>query len=294
MRDQMPSLESVQIRQQIHKQGVPTESLEQQRQGWAGYAASLPSVPGTQLKNEVIAGVPCLWVTNQAADADQVIMYLHGGGLVDGSSLTHRELVSRMAQTIGCPIVMVDYRLAPEHPFPAALDDVIGVYEGLLTAKQYRSGQIIFGGDSSGAALEVAALVQLRNQQKPLPRKGFCISGAFDATLSGESMHSRVEIDPMMTLENLLDWQQYFPEALRSDPTFSPVFDELHDLPPILFQVGDHEVWLSDTLRMVQKVNASGGQATLRVWESMWHVWHMYSDLPEAKEAIEEIRDFLV
>ena len=183
---------------------------------------------------------------------------------------------------------MVGYRLAPEHRFPAALEDVVSVCDAFPKDRQY-----ILGGDSSGAGLAIAATAELRNTNKRLPSCVFTISGVFDMTLSGESMVSRKDLDPCLSYEALKAWTKHFADYDLSDPRISPLFGDVTGFPPVLLQVGDHEVWLDDSKRLNEKIHSIGGKAELRIWDSMWHVWHMYAELPEALEAIKEIGDFI-
>jgi acetyl esterase/lipase len=219
-------------------------------------------------------------------------MYIHGGGLIAGSPVTHREFASRLVKRIRRRVLLVDYRLAPEHPFPAALDDVGAVYAD-LTARM-RPGDIVFGGESTGAGLGLAALIRLRDAGRALPAAAFFISGHFDMTLSGESMDSRREVDPFTaqeSLERAIRW--YANGADCTQPLLSPVFADLGSLPPMLLQVGDDEILLSDSVRVAERIRSCGGRVELRVWDAMWHNWPMYVGLPEADGAMEEVSEFL-
>ena len=291
----MPSQASAEMRKHLVKQGVrPGVSLADQRKEWADYAAKVPLVEGTRLQEEIIAGVPCVWIrsADNGSEDRRTILYFHGGGLVDGSPVTHREFASRLARTTELAVILVDYRLAPEHPFPAALDDALAVYRALVSRPH--SGGMVLGGDSSGATLVLSLMVRLRDAGEKLPEKAFTICGAFDASLSGESLQTRADLDPCLSVEELVDWQKHFKGSMDlKSPLLSPLFAELHGLPPLLMQAGDHDLWLSDTLRVAEKIKRSGGTVGLHVWDSMWHVWPMYSGLPEADEAIAEIGRFI-
>ncbi|MBN2233641.1 MAG: alpha/beta hydrolase [Opitutales bacterium] len=284
-----PSKESKTIRQHIHKETGENEApLEDQRKAWIDYAKTQTIDSRVSMSKETIANVPCLWITRSESPKSPTIVYLHGGGLVDGAIVTHREFVSRLVAESGYGALMVGYRLAPEHRFPASLEDVVAVCDAFPIDRQY-----ILGGDSSGAGLAVAATAELRNKNKRLPVCVFTISGVFDMTLSGESMVSRNNLDPCLSFKALTGWTKHFTDYDLSDPRISPLFGAVTGFPPVLLQVGDHEVWLDDSIRLKEKIHSSGGKAELRIWDSMWHVWHMYSDLPEALEAIKEIGDFI-
>jgi epsilon-lactone hydrolase len=289
----MPSPESALVRQTIVRDGVPEGvSIEEERRSWEAHAATLVLAAGTSRRSEEIAGTRCVWVENEPGRDRQVIVYIHGGGLIAGSSRTHGELASRMAAKLRRRILLVDYRLAPEHPFPAALDDVTAVYRGLLA--RLPNQDLVFGADSTGAALALAALLRLRDEGAPLPVAAFFISGHFDMTLTGESMQTRRDADPFTSREALaraIDWYRNGLDPRL--PLISPLFASLQGLPPMLLQVGDDEILLSDSVRLAEAVQRRGGQAELNVWDGMWHVWPMYAELPEADAALREMAEFL-
>lgn len=290
----MPSAESEAIRAQIQKQTAASQSpLHEQRRAWLEYSRTLPLRDDIESKEEVIAGVDCLWLSKSGNASGSVIVYLHGGGLVDGGVLTHREFVARLVGITGYQAVVVGYRLMPEDRFPAPLEDVLSVYSALKSDPRTCREQIILGGDSSGGGLAVSAMIRLHENGKELPVCAFALSAVFDMTLSSPSMTNRDRIDPCLSHAALKDWLQYFKDLDPSDPKLSPIFGDIRGLPPTLLQVGDQEIWLDDSIRMAEKARACGGTVDLRIWEGMWHVWHMYSDLPEAREAIEEIGAFI-
>lgn len=291
----VPSEASERIRTSIWKSRVrPGVTIQQERKEWEDYAARLPLAEGTKIEDELIGGVPCLWVRNETSKSSLVIIYAHGGGLVDGSTVTHREFASRLARGTRVLVLLVDYRLVPEHPLPAALDDMLSVYRALISEKRIAPGKLIMGGDSSGAGLMLSTMIHLRDAGNPLPARAFSISGSFDATLSGESMTTRADVDPLCSYESLVEWQKHFRDQTELDsPLLSPLFADLRGLPPILLQVGDHELWLSDSVRLAGTLKNCGVSAVLKVWESMWHCWPMWTDLPESEEALREIRDFI-
>jgi epsilon-lactone hydrolase len=289
----MASSESQRIRRTIVRDCVPDGiSIQEERGQWAAYAESLELAEGILLRPETISDVPCLWVEHESSQNQSMVMYVHGGGLIAGSSVTHREFASRLVKRIRRRVLLVDYRLAPEHSFPAALDDLVAVYADLIARMQAKD--ITFGGDSTGAGLALAALTKLRDDGRALPAGAFFISGHFDMTLSGDSMDSRREVDPFTSRESLeraIRW--YTNGADCKLPLVSPVFADLSMLPPILVQVGDDEILLSDSVRVAERIRKSGGRAELRVWTAMWHTWPMYVGLPEADGALKEVGEFL-
>jgi acetyl esterase/lipase len=190
-------------------------------------------------------------------------------------------------------VLLIDYRLLPENPVQAPLEDFLAAYRGLLEREEVFPGSIVFGGDSNGAGVVLAALVSLRDAGEQQPACVFSLSGAFDATLSGESMQTRENLDPLLSLEVLEDWQRQLGAANLSASLLSPLFSDLSNLAPVLLEVGDHEMWLSDSLRVAEKIRLTGGEAELHVWDEMWHVWPMYTGFPESDAAIDEVSRFI-
>lgn len=243
----MPSRESIEIRKTIVKDELHADiPIAKRRQEWEEAALRTPLPPGIELEPEVMGEVPCLWVREKQAFDDYVIVYVHGGGLTEGSAVTTREFGARLTTIIRIPVLVVDYRLAPEHPYPAALQDVKTVYKNLLK-QGYKPEQIIFGGDSNGAGLALAALIALRDEGESQPACNFLISAVVDLTFSGESIMSRADLDPFTSKEALIYCANLYTQGadLRS-PLVSPLYADLSGLPAMLIQVGDHEILLSD------------------------------------------------
>lgn len=291
----MTSKISSEIRKTIVKDTLqPDVPLDQKRTEWEQWVLSLPIPSGVEFESVKIAEVPCLWIHPEQSRTDCVILYVHGGGLVEGSAITTRELGSRLAKTTKISILVIDYRLAPEYPYPAALEDVTAVYRTLIDSQSYQPHQIIFGGDSNGGGLALSAILALRDEKRPLPAALFLISPVVDLTFSGESMTTRTEIDPFTSEEVLRHCAQlYAQDEPITNPLISPLFADLSSLPSTLIQVGDHEILLSDSVRLAENAGRAGCQVSLKIWESMWHVWHYFADLPEAQEALEDIRAFI-
>jgi len=290
----MPSKESIEIRKTIIKDTLREDiSLQEERKEWENYALSLPLAEGIELREEIIDGVPCLWVYGEQSRQDQVIVYVHGGGLVTGSPRTHREFASRLVKETQVSVLLVDYRLAPENPYPAGLQDVQAVYRALIK-ERFQPYQIVFGGDSSGGGLALSALVGLRDAGEDVPAGAFFISGVFDCLLSGESMRTRAELDPFTSQEVLANCiRLYAPYADLRSPLISPLYADLTGMPSLLIQIGDHEILLSDSIRLAGKSKQCGVTSYLRVWDDMWHTWPLYADFPEAQGALQEISEFI-
>jgi uncharacterized repeat protein (TIGR03833 family) len=291
----MPSAESKRIRTTLIKdEGSSEVPIEVQRRQWEESVAAVELPPGTVIEATSIAGVPGEWITRSEAARDHALLFLHGGGFTTGSCRTHRELAARLCSTTGWPILLVDYRLAPEDPFPAGLEDVVQVYRGLLT-QGFPSDHLIIGGDSAGGGLALSSVLLLRDRGEPLPAAIVLLSPWLDLSLSGPTIESRAAIDPLVSRSALLACvRDYIGQHDPRDPLISPVFAQLHGLPPLLIQVGDHEVLLSDSTRLTEQAQAAGVDVTLEVWSEMWHVWHGWTaTLPEGQAALERIGEYV-
>ncbi len=254
----------------------------------------LPSVEGASFEPVKAGGVPCEWVFLPNARDDRVVLYYHGGGYIMGSPASHRTLTSRLAEVARCRVLSVDYRLAPEAPFPAAVEDGVAAYAWLLE-NGFSASQIGIAGDSAGGGLTVAALLSAREQGLAMPACAIPISPWVDLTGASETMETRASVDPMVQKDSLVQIAgAYLGGKSSESPLASPIFAELSGLPPLLIQVGDHEVLLGDAQALHEKAMAAGVESTLEVWDDMFHVWHMYrSLLPEGDEAIVRMADYL-
>ncbi len=239
-------------------------------------------------------GVPSEWVTAPEADSTRAMLYLHGGGYVVGSIASHRELAARLSQATSSRVLVIDYRLAPENPFPAAVDDATAAYRWMLE-NGFDSARISIAGDSAGGGLTVAALVALRDAGVPRPALGVCISPWVDMEAIGESMTSRVELDPMVGREGLLDVaKMYLNGADPRTPLAAPLYADLAGLPPLLVQVGTSETLYDDSTLLAERAKAAGVDVTLESWEEMIHIWHFFAPiLPEGQQAIERIGEYV-
>jgi len=242
-----------------------------------------------------INGVPGEWQLPQTGDGGRTILYLHGGGYVLGSPLSHRDMVGAIADAAHARAFIADYRLGPEHPFPAAVEDAVAAYQGLLDSG-IDPARLCIAGDSAGGGLTVAALVAIRDRKLPLPAGGICISPWADLTCSSNSMTSMAEADPMLK-PDALRWMAglYLNGQDPKVPLASPVFADLEGLPPLLIQVGTEEALYDDAITLSRVAHEAGVDATLEVWEGMMHVWHLMAKLiPEGKQAIQAIGAFVV
>ncbi len=239
-------------------------------------------------------GVPGQWVLAPGADPDLRLLYLHGGGFVSGCSDFYVPLAAHISAAANCSVFLPDYRLAPEHPYPAGLEDCIQAYlwlrdTGPSGPAPVRS--IFISGDSAGGNLTLAVLLALRDRGLPLPQAGILLSPFADLTLSGDSIRSQAELDPIMHPKCLPDFVSlYADESELRDPLASPVFGDYTGLPPLLIQVGEFEVIRDDSVMVADRARACGVDVALEVWEGMFHVFQSHDPLlPEAREAIDRI-----
>ncbi len=242
-----------------------------------------------------LGGVPGEWLRPEGADASRALLYFHGGGYVLGSPRSHRHMVAALAAGAGVRAFSADYRLAPEHPFPAAVEDGVAAWRGLLESGVAPERAVI-GGDSAGGGLVVATLIGARDEGLPMPGGGLCISPWTDMTLSGASYRTRAAADPMVTRAQIERWAGVYlgAETDRRHPLASPLFAELAGLPPLLVQVGDAEVLLDDSAALVQAARRAGVDARLAVADEMIHVWHWFDRLLDrAAEGVEEAAAFI-
>ena len=257
--------------------------------------ASVAQAPaGTRVAAADAGGVPAEWVTAAGMAAGRVIMYLHGGAYQLGSPATLRHLVALLSAAAQARAFSVDYRLAPEHPFPAAVDDAVAAYRWLLAAG-HDPASIAIAGDSAGGGLTLATLVALRDSGDRLPAAAVAMSPWTDLALTGESLRTRADADVMIKPAGLQQTAAlYLAGADPGHPYASPLYADLHGLPPILIHVGDAEVILDDSTRFATRARLAGVDVTLEIWDEMPHVFQAFAGLlPEADQAVAQIGSWL-
>ena len=264
------------------------------RAGFEQLGAMFP-VPGDVQCEPVMAGsVKAEWVTAPGSAADRAILYLHGGGYAIGSINTHRSLAASLSQSAKSRVLVIDYRLAPENPHPAAVEDAVASYRWLL--KQGLSPKrLSIAGDSAGGGLTVATLVALRDGKDPLPACAVCLSPWVDLEGTGESMTKLAKVDPMVQKDGLLQLAGlYLAGKDARTPLAAPLYANLSGLPPMLIQVGTCETLLDDASRLAERARKAGVDVTYDPWEGMIHVWQLFAPmLDEGKQAIEKIGAFV-
>jgi len=276
------------------RQPLAELSIEDQRATFEALTSRFQAAADVRCEPVDAGGVPAEWITTPEATDGRVICYLHGGGYTLGSINTHREMISRISRAAGARTLAIDYRLAPENPFPAAVEDSTGAYRWLLSTG-VDPARLVIAGDSAGGGLTVATLVALRDAGEPLPQAVVCLSPWVDLEGLGESMTTKAEADPMVPRQAGLQWAKaYLGDAHPRTPLVSPLYADLTGLPPLLIQVGTAETLLDDSTRLAERAKSAGVDVALEVWDDMFHVWQFFAAmLPEGQQAIDRIGEFI-
>jgi monoterpene epsilon-lactone hydrolase len=296
----VPSEQALRVRTVLVEQVTPSfkglSNVAAMRQLWEVLAARSTPVSDEVAWEPAAAGkVPCEWVHGPTNRSGKAVLFLHGGCYVFGSAATYRELIGRLSLATGMWVLAPDYRLAPEHPFPAALDDALATYRWLLSTGT-KPGSVVIAGDSAGGGLALATLVALRDAGDPLPAAAVLLSPATDLTCSGDSYASRAESDPLFTREQVVTLvANYLASADPASPLASPMYADLAGLPPLLVHVGSDEVLLDDSTRLAERATAAGVNVDLKVWDGMWHEFQRFAGrgVVEAQESIDLIGAFV-
>ncbi|MCW5830307.1 MAG: alpha/beta hydrolase [Deltaproteobacteria bacterium] len=256
--------------------------------------ARLPAPKDATITSTTVGGVPALRLRHNSAKAGRAILYFHGGGYVYLSPLTHRGLGAALSKETGAEVVLLDYRMGPECPFPAAVEDAVAVWKALL-AEGLKPDQAVFAGDSAGGGLTLAAMLELKQSGGPLPAGGVCLSPWTDLAMTGGSIASKAKADPMLTANDLSHFAScYLGGADPRNPLASPLYADLTGLPPLYIQVGSDEILLDDAIRLHEKAEKAGVRSELDVWDEMIHVWQVAVPLvPESREAVAKIGAWL-
>jgi acetyl esterase/lipase len=246
-------------------------------------------------EESTVNNIPSLWIKTPESKNDRVVLYLHGGGYVMGSINTHKGLGCRISRASKSRVLLIDYRLAPEYPYPAALEDSVAAYKWLIDEEGIDPRNIVISGDSAGGGLTAATLLKLRDTGIALPAGGVLLSPWVDLDMTGASIRTKRKVDPIVNASGL-----YFMANLYSgdkdpkNPYISPLYAELNGLPTLLIQVGSAEVLLDDSTRFSEKAKSAGVDVTLDVWGDMIHVFQaMALWAPEGGQAIEKIGAFI-
>src|ERR1700691_5646204 len=282
-----------QIIQMLKAQPIAQPTVEEMRANFEQMAGLFPVAADVKCEPVNTGGVKSEWVTAPGADASRAILYLHGGGYVIGSINTHRALAARLSTAAKARVLVIDYRLAPEHPFPAAVEDSIASYRWLL-AQGIAPARIVVAGDSAGGGLTAATLVAIRDAGLPIPAAGVMLSPMVDLEGLGESMKTKAAEDPIVQKENIGIAKLYLNGKDPRTPLAAPLYADLTGLPPLLIQVGTSETLLDDSTRFVERATRAGVKVTLEQWDRMIHVWQVFAPmLDEGQQAVDRIGEFV-
>ncbi len=287
----MPSPEHEAVVEMVLSAPPGEGTVEESRAGFDAMMTANPIPDDVSIEELSIGDMAADWVSVPDSDASRVILYLHGGGYVIGNNVGYREMASRVARGAKARVLLINYRLAPENPFPAAVDDAVTAYRWLL--EQGMSAQrIMIAGDSAGGGLAIATLVALRDAGDPLPACATAMSPWVDLECTGESCQPGVVDDPMVSMDALAGMaNNYAPTEMRN-PLASPLHANLDGLPPLQVFVGTREILRDDAIRIVDMARAAGVDASLTVGEGLIHVWQLF-DLPESRESMSQVGEFI-
>ena len=242
-----------------------------------------------------VNGIASIWISNPNVVANRVVLYFHGGGYFEGSINSHKGLAARISHASKSKVLMPEYRLAPENPYPAALDDAVKTYKWLLEKEGISPEKVIIGGDSAGGGLTAATLVKLRDLGIPLPAAAVLLSPWTDLDVTGDSMRSKKREDPFIKIGDVF-WMSslYCGDEDPRNPYISPLYADLKGLPPLLIHVGSAELLLDDSTRFAEKAKLAGVDVTLEIWEDMIHVFQAFALwAPEGQKGIDKIGEFI-
>lgn len=291
----MPSVEAERILSELlSAKGAAKSPIAQLRREWIARAEAEPLPEGVKTSAVTAGGVLAEWVEHPDCNSDAVFLLFHGGGYSAGGPATHRRFAAYISQATNMKVMVPDYRLAPEHPFPAGVHDCLSVY-GALLSDGVPARRIAFGGDSAGGGMAASTLLAMREAGVPMPSSLIMIAPWLDLTNSSPSYQSNAENDPSTSHERhaeIAPW--YYDQADPKNPMISPMFADLKGFPPTLLQVGDIEVMIDDSKVFADHAKKAGVEVDLQVWPRMWHIWHQrMPDLPEAREGFDKIGAFV-
>lgn len=291
----MPSVEAERILTELYSaKNAPRPELAERRREWLARAEAAPLPDGIKTSAVTAGGVISEWVEHEDCIDDAVILFMHGGGFVSGAPITHRKLAAHLSKASNMKVLLPDYRLAPEHPFPAGVRDGLSVY-GALLSDGVPARRIAFAGDSAGGGLVTSIVLSLKEVAGPMPASISLLSPWLDLTNSSASYQENAESDPTISHAQHEEVAPiYYDQADPKNPLISGLFGDLAGLPPTLVQVGDIEVMLDEARLFAERAQAAGVTVELDVWERMWHVWQQYvPDVPEAQQAIDKMAAFI-
>jgi len=272
----------------------PTERTLATVRGYLDALVSMePPAPDVSVELITVGGVPAERLMAPGNDPSRTLLYFHGGGYSLGSAKVYRPLAGRLARAFGGTTVVLDYRLAPENPFPAGKDDAVSATRALIR-EMGGPRRVVLGGDSAGGGLALATLLSLRDAGEPLPAAAALLSPWVDLEGTGESVTTRAALDPIISREGLTNLGQlYVGNHDKRDPLVAATYAKLEGLPPLLMQVGTREIQFDDAVTFVEKLRRAGVAIDFEIWEGMLHVFQLFPVLPDAQLAIDRIGSYL-
>lgn len=276
----------------VQRVGNPT--VAEMREGWEKFAGQFPPAKDLRFEPVDAGGVSAEWSRAPGIDESRVVLFFHGGGYNMGSIASYRDFTGRISRASAARVLSVGYRLAPEFPFPSAVDDAVAAYRW-LRRQGVPVDRIILAGDSAGGGLVLSALVALRDAGDALPAAAMCVSPSTDLAKEGQSMRTKADVDPVVRYDTSMA------HALRyvgekgdlKHPLASPLYADLRGLPPLLILVGTNETLLDDSTRIADKARTAGVDVELEIWDDMIHIWPFFAAiLPEGQQAIERMGRF--
>ena len=271
------------------------ERVQKSRDGLEDLAKLIKLPKDVKIQKVDIDGMPAEWISAPGTVEDKVILYLHGGGYISGSINSHRELVSRISRASKARVLIINYRLAPEHLFPAAVEDSTKAYKYLIETQKINPINIIIAGDSAGGGLTLATLLNLRDKGMSLPVAAIGLSPWTDLGITGDTYKTKIKEDPMVSLDGIIfDAGLYLGDTEYKNPLASPLYGNHKGLPPILIIVGTAELLLDDSKRFAERAKKAGVDITIDIWEDMPHVFPAFAAFaPEGQKGIEKIGEFI-
>jgi len=287
------------LKQWSEQSSLSTEKFDLQALRTAMSTTQIPVPEDAKVEKVDIGEISAEWILDPDAKIDNRLAYFHGGFYVAGSLDMYHPLSARISKASGSAVLLVDYRLAPENPFPAAVDDALTIFRWMLQNGpngQAPADKAFIAGDSAGGGLTLATIMKLRDEGEELPDAAVTISALTDIALTGESIRSRSEVDPMIQNTDLLPdiYELYLSGTDPQTPMASPLYGDFSGFPPLLIQVGDYEVLLNDSTRLAEKAKSAGVAVKLEVEPEMFHDFQHFAPLfPEAQQAIDRIGEFI-
>lgn len=274
---------------------VMKKRVEESRKGLE-LIASIAKLPeDVKIEDVDIKGMAAIWISVPTSNPENIVLYLHGGGYMEGSLTSHQDIAMRISRAANAKVLLIKYRLAPEDPYPAAVEDAVKSYQWLINEQKIDPGKIVIAGDSAGGGLTLVTLIKLRDDNIRLPAAGVCLSPWTDLALTGESYKRNAKIDPFLKYYDIAFMAHlYVGDNDPKDPYISPLYADLHDLPPLLIHVGTAEIIEDDSVRFAEKAKKAGTDVKLEIFDDMVHVFQAFSAwAPEGQEAIKKIGEYI-